>query len=106
MHPGPVVIPVGLAAGAEATAVLHWVSSDTFDGHHCLSPVNVVVSAGGEPSTLAWSGQLCGPAGAVITYDQPVLRTDPVLSPGTGAPTSSPGSRTRRHSGWDGTSIG
>jgi hypothetical protein len=87
MHPGPVVLPVGLAAGAEATAALHWVSGDVFDGHHCLSPVTVVVSAGGEPSRLAWLGQLCGPAGTVITYDQPVLRTDPVLSPGAGART-------------------
>ena len=87
MHPGPVVLPVGLAAGAEATAALHWVSGDVFDAHHCLTPATVAVAAGGAPSTLAWSGQLCGPAATVITYDQPVLRTDPVLSTGTGAPT-------------------
>ena len=90
MHPGPVVLPVGLAAGAEATAALHWVSGDVFDAHHCLTPATVAVSVGGTPTTLAWSGQFCGPAGTVVTYDQPVLRTDPVLSPAAGAPTSHP----------------
>lgn len=82
MHPGPVVVPVGVAAGAEATAPLRWVSGDVYDGGRCLRPARVTVALGGVASTMAWpAGPLCGPPGKPIPFEQPPVRTDPVLHP-------------------------
>lgn len=82
MHPGPVVVPVGLASGAEATAPLRWVSGDVYDGHNCITPARIVVITGVNRFAQPWpAGQLCGAAGKPIPFDQPLLRTDPVLKP-------------------------
>jgi hypothetical protein len=81
MHPGPVVIPVGLAPGAEATARMRWVSGNVYDGHHCLTAASVSLQLGTETLTKALHVTICGPMQTSVTYDQEWLRTDSALTP-------------------------
>ena len=82
MHPGPVVMPVVLTPGAEATATLAWVSGDVYAGHHCVTPARVVVGEGpGAPTALWRFGPFCGEPGKPIPFRQPVLRVGPVPPP-------------------------
>ena len=81
LHPGPVVLPVGLAAGAEATAGLLWVVSPVFgnDGGRCYSATSVTVSFDGVSVTAPISTTICGPTGKPATFEQNRLAVDPVL---------------------------
>lgn len=81
MHPGPVLLPVALAPDAEATATLHWVQGDVYDGHNCIRPTRLTVIAAGGRGRAPFAGQMCGPEGKPIPFDQPPLKTDPVLKP-------------------------
>ncbi|MHB1303922.1 MAG: DUF4232 domain-containing protein [Acidiphilium sp.] len=83
MHPGPVVPPVAIAPGAEATATLHWVSGDVYAGHHCMKPTSIRATLGTMTLAAPFTGQMCGPA-AAISYTQTWLRTDPTLAPSSG----------------------
>ena len=78
MHPGPVVIPVSIAPGAQATSALHWVSGPVYPRNACATPARIAVTTGPYTATLPWpGGQVCGPAGKPIPYDEPVLTTHP-----------------------------
>lgn len=79
MHPGPVVLPVAVAAEAEATAPLRWVSGEVYDRSRCFSPARLVVTlAPGVTATYAGPiGHMCAPAGEAVALDQPPLRIDP-----------------------------
>jgi hypothetical protein len=80
MHPGPMVLPVGVAPDAEVTAPLRWVSGPVYDRSRCLTPDRIVVSLGARLMTAPWpGGPICGRAGAPVTFEQPVLRPDPTL---------------------------
>lgn len=79
MHPGPVVLPVGIAPGAEVTAKLRWVSGDVYEGGRCLSPAAVTLSIGPARIGSAFVGTLCGPAKGPVRFEQTWLRADPRL---------------------------
>ncbi|WP_156679934.1 DUF4232 domain-containing protein [Sphingomonas profundi] len=79
MHPGPAVPPVGIAAGAEVTAPLRWVSGEVYDKSRCLTPASAAVAIGSGTTQTAFSARICGPAGSDATFDQPPLKPDPVL---------------------------
>ncbi len=79
MHPGPAMVPVGLAAGAEVTAPLRWVSGEVYDRSICLSPASATVAIAKRAIRTTFTARICGPAGGDITFDQPPLRPDPVL---------------------------
>lgn len=79
MHPGPVVVPVGVAAGAELTAPLRWVSGAVYDHSRCLTARFVAVSIGTGSQQIPFTGTVCGEGAAPVTFEQPVLRTDPTL---------------------------
>jgi hypothetical protein len=81
LHPGPVMTPVDVPAGAEATTALRWVSGDVYDGHHCLTFSSLDVRIGAGTLSRPFSGTFCGPPNRPIGYDQEGLRTDPVLPP-------------------------
>ena len=82
MHPGPVVMPLVLPPGAEATAALTWVSGDVDAGHHCVTPARIVIGEGADAPAALWRfGPLCGEAGKPIAFRQPVLRAGPVPPP-------------------------
>ena len=81
MHPGPVLLPVAVPAGAELTSEMRWVSGDVYDGGQCVSPAFLTVAMGTETLRVDFSGrQICGPAGKV-SYSMTPLRRDPVYMP-------------------------
>jgi hypothetical protein len=46
MHPGPAVLPVRLAPGAEAMTTLRWVSGEVYDRSRCFTAARVRVRFG------------------------------------------------------------
>jgi len=79
MHPGPVVAPIGFAAGAEVTAPLRWVSAPAFEHSRCLTSASVSIAVGGGALDTDMSASFCAPQAERATFDQPPLRRDPVL---------------------------
>ena len=54
MRPGPVVAPVVIAAGAQATTPLRWVSSDVYGAKNCATPQKLIVGEGDAAPMLAF----------------------------------------------------
>ena len=78
MHPGPVILPVAVPAGAEVTGGLHWVSGEVFDSSKCYSPAFVAITLGTDTLRAPIAGQLCGPSGQDAKYRFDYLKRDPV----------------------------
>jgi hypothetical protein len=81
MHPGPVVLPVALAVGAEATAPLRWTSGEVYSPSRCYTPATATLALDpADPGSAVVSGpvqaRICGPARGA-RFDQPPLRLDP-----------------------------
>ena len=70
MHPGPVVLPFDLPAGAVATASLRWISSSVYDKNACIDPKKIRVNFGSATLTADVGVTLCGDATLGITFDQ------------------------------------
>lgn len=70
---------VGVAAGAELTAPLRWVSGEVYDRSRCLTPAYAAVAVGSDWLQIEFTPRLCGRAGATIAFEQPALRPDPRL---------------------------
>lgn len=79
MHPGPVIIPAIIAAGAEVTATMHWVAGDVFDHSTCITPATLTLTLGSEEQTVPFGSQICGPTPR-ITYSMTRLNPDPVYT--------------------------
>jgi hypothetical protein len=78
MHPGPVMVPLALAVGAEATSSLRWISGPVYPHNRCLTPSHITVRFGASSISTPWPGDsICGEAGAPLGFDQPPLRLDP-----------------------------
>lgn len=81
MHPGPVVLPIELDAGAIAAAELHWIAGDVFAAGHKAVVASLIVQVGKNSlrarlSTTLWSEH------AAVTFDQTRFTTTlPPLSP-------------------------
>jgi Protein of unknown function (DUF4232) len=78
MHPGPVILPVAIPVGAEATGELHWVSGEVFDQSRCFSPASIAISLGSDVLRTPFTGSLCGPSGQDAKYRFAYLKRDPV----------------------------
>jgi len=46
MHPGPIVLPVRVAPGAEAVTILRWISGEVYDRSRCFTSARVRVRFG------------------------------------------------------------
>jgi hypothetical protein len=79
MHPGPVVIPVAVASGAELTAPLRWVSGPVYPHSRCYDAATLSVAVGDTMLTISQPARICGAAGKGASFTQPVLARDPVL---------------------------
>lgn len=79
MHPGPVVLPVAIAPGAEVTAPLRWVSGAVYDRSRCFDTATAVLAIGRARIGTAIRAHICGRAQAEATFTQPPLRPDPTL---------------------------
>ncbi|MFZ4170538.1 DUF4232 domain-containing protein [Enterobacter ludwigii] len=73
MHPGPVLPPVTVAAGAELQTELHWVSGDVFDGGHCIRPAFVSLELDGGTLTVPFDHQMCAAKGQNGYYSQSMI---------------------------------
>jgi hypothetical protein len=84
MHPGPVLLPVAVPAGAELTSELRWVSGDVYDGGSCVAPAVLKLTLVTSVLRVNFSGrQMCGPAGKPVGYSMTPLRRDPVYALGS-----------------------
>lgn len=76
MHPGPVMLPVAVAPGAEATAALRWVSGPVYSHGRCFAVATLAVAIGRDRIATPLKAQVCG-AGDGAGFDQPALHRDP-----------------------------
>ncbi len=79
---GPVVLPVIVAAGAELTSSLRWVSGPVYDQNTCITPTTLSVTVGDSRQTTPLGAHLCGDAAhGGITFEQNRFAPDPVYVP-------------------------
>ena len=79
---GPVVLPVIVAAGAELTSSLRWVSGEVFDQNTCISPTTLSVTIQGGKQSTPLQAHLCGDTDhGGITFEQTRFALDPVYTP-------------------------
>ena len=81
MHPGPVLLPLTIAAGAEATATLRWVSGPVFDHSVCVTAARMSVEMGDTKLQAAIAGTMCGNGPDEIHMEQSRFALDPVYHP-------------------------
>lgn len=74
MHPGPVVLPVRLAAGHRATTELRWVSGPVFPRNRAVRAARITVEIGSGTLTAPLTATLYGPAGHAVPFEQAPLR--------------------------------
>lgn len=84
MHPGPVILPVVIPAGAEVTSRMRWVSSDAYGANNGISPAYIAVRIDGHTLSRKFTGQLFGPAGQQPEYSASLLERDPAYQPTCG----------------------
>ena len=77
MHPGPVIIPVVVAPGAELTSKLRWVSGEVFDSNLCFNPTAITVKIEGEVKQAAFAAHICGDKAEGVTFEATPLAPDP-----------------------------
>lgn len=74
MHPGPVMIPVRLAAGHRAATDLTWVSGPVYARNRPLRVAYVRVAIGGAGLRTRLAGVVDAQPGKPATFGQPPLR--------------------------------
>jgi len=74
MHPGPVMIPVRLAAGQHATMDLRWTSGPVYPANRKVITATVAVRIGQALVRSPLKAVLFGPAGKPVTYQQTPLQ--------------------------------
>lgn len=74
MHPGPVVIPVALKPGREASTPLRWISGEVFKDSRCFEPARVRVRFGARTIVEgAMTGRVCADGDTPASVEQPPL---------------------------------
>ncbi len=81
MHPGPVLVPVVVAADAEVTSKLRWVSGEVYENSTCVSPAAISVTLADGKQQAALAGQLCGDKTKGIPFEASPLAADPQHKP-------------------------
>ena len=74
MHPGPVMIPVRLAAGHRATIELRWVSGPVYPANRSITAKSVGVRIGQTLVRAPLKAVLFGPLGHPVTFQQTPLQ--------------------------------
>jgi hypothetical protein len=74
MHPGPVMVPLRLAAGHRAVTDLRWVAGPVFPQNRALRSATITVRIGGTTIRAPLTATLYGNAGKPVTFDQPPLQ--------------------------------
>ena len=71
-----------VAAGAELTSGLRWVSNDVYDNGVCFTATSLHVNVAGKDLSTEISHQVCGEKGKTIGAEMYPLAPDPVYRPG------------------------
>jgi len=79
MHPGPVVLPVPVAPGAELTSSMRWIASDVSEKANCVNPTILTLTIGNAELTIPIQANICGQPKA--SYTMTKLAPDPVYNP-------------------------
>ena len=79
VHPGPVVLPVAVAPGAEVTTTLRWISGEVFADSVCVLTTGLAVEINGKMLHTSLGGHLCGDHAKGIYYQQGRLAPDPTV---------------------------
>lgn len=74
MHPGPVMVPVRLAAGHRARADLRWVSGAVFTRSRSVRSAAVTVTFGAATVRAPLKAVLYGEVGAPVAFEQTPFR--------------------------------
>jgi hypothetical protein len=75
MHPGPVMVPVRLAAGHRATANLRWVSGPVYPHSRSIRAATITVRFNGSTLRAPIAAVLYGEAGKPVLFNQTPLRS-------------------------------
>jgi hypothetical protein len=75
MSPGPALPPVIVTAGEELQILLHWVTSDAFEGGNCIRPAFVSLSLDGGALTVPFGRMMCAAKGQTGYYSQSLTGT-------------------------------
>lgn len=81
MHPGPVVLPIPLAPGAELTATLRWVSGPVYTDNLCLDATSLDITVAGTKLRTRLLAHLCGERTTGVSYQLSRFSTDPFYKP-------------------------
>ncbi|MGI4853691.1 MAG: DUF4232 domain-containing protein [Janthinobacterium lividum] len=80
MHPGPVLVPVVVAPGAEVTSQLRWVSGEVYSHSLCVSPTAIAVKIGDETQQAALGAHMCGEQVTSISFEATPFAADPTYA--------------------------
>jgi hypothetical protein len=73
MHPGPVMVPVRLAAGHRAAAEIRWVAGPVFPHSRSVRAARISVKVGAGMLTAPLTATLYGAVGQPVTFEQTPL---------------------------------
>lgn len=74
MHPGPVMLPVRVAAGHRVAMEIRWVSGPVFGHNRSMRSAKVTVKVGSRTLAAPLMATLYGEAGKPATFEQSPLR--------------------------------
>ncbi|GAA0294982.1 hypothetical protein GCM10009087_00900 [Sphingomonas oligophenolica] len=74
MHPGPVMMPVRLAAGHRAAAEIRWVADPVFPRNQSVRAARISVKIGAGTLEAPLAATLYGAVGKPVTFEQTPLR--------------------------------
>ena len=81
MHPGPVILPIPVAPGAEVTATMLWVAGPVYADNLCLDAQVLEITIAGKPLRTPLAAHLCGERAKGVSYELSHFATDPVYKP-------------------------
>ena len=81
LHPGPVVLPVPVAPGAEVTATVRWVAGPVYSDNLCLDVQTLDITIAGRHLHTPLGAHLCGERAKGVTFELTRFATDPVYKP-------------------------
>ncbi len=81
MHPGPVVLPVPLAASATLTATMRWITGPVFNHNVFAKSKSLSLSIEGRQLRVPFEAEICGEQGKEITYSITRFTPDPTYKP-------------------------
>ncbi len=74
MHPGPVILPIRLAAGHRAVTAIRWVAGPVFDQNQSVRATKLRIQVGTGTLMSRMTATLYGERGQRFTFEQPPLR--------------------------------